>query len=298
MSREDRWLTRWLLLTLAVALLLIGVNAVGFHYTGIFYYPRQFLLAFIAVPVAYCGRCHLFVSPRVSFVLRNCALYTLAIAALDALVTGMQFTPFPPIDLTLQRWDHAQGFDTAAVLRWTAARPALRAFLDSCYASTSVQMMLAPLIAGVAQDRRRMRIYLYAVVYSSLIGSLFYYFFPSSGPATVYASPDFTSIQRATSMKFYQVHHFQKVTTALGGMCAFPSFHVAWSVLLTYAALPYKRVFYPVAALNALAVASTLLLGWHYLVDVPAGIVLAAVSLIVAAKTDDRLAGKAFERRR
>lgn len=290
MPQEDRWLSRWLLLSLAAACLMSGVNAVGFHFTGIFYYPRQFLLALLALPVAYCGRCHRVLPERVSFVLRNGALYVLALAALDAMVTGMQFTPFAPFDLALQRWDRALGFDTVALLRWTAARPRLRDFLGSCYDSTSIQLMLAPLAAGIAQDRRRMRVFLYAMVYSALAGCLFYYFCPSSGPATVYASPDFLSIQRLTSLKFYQVHHSQKLTTMDGGMCAFPSFHVAWSVLLSYSALPYKWLFYPVSALNVLAIASTVLLGWHYLVDVPAGIVLAALSLAAAARTDDRFA--------
>ena len=222
--------------------------------------------------------------------LRNGALYVLVLAALDAMVTGMQFTPFPPFDLALQRWDRALGFDTVAFLHWTAARPRSARVLELCYESTSIQLMLAPLAAGIAQDRRRMRVFLYAVVYSALIGCLFYYLFPSSGPATVYASPDFLYIQRFTSMKFYQVHHCQKLTTMDGGMCAFPSFHVAWSVSLSYSALPYKRLFYPVSALNVLAMVSTVLLGWHYLVDVPAGIVLAALSLAAAARTDDRFA--------
>jgi hypothetical protein len=292
LSREDRWLTGWLLLTLAVALLLVGVNAVGLHYTGILYYPRAgFLLLCVALPVAYSGRYPAFVSPGVLCALRNWAFYALALDAMGVLVTGVQFTPFPPIDFALRRWDHALGFNTVAVLRWTAARPALRSFLNSCYDSTDIQLTLALLIATMAQDRRRMRVYLYAMVYSSLIGCLFYYFFPSSGPATVYASPDFMGIQRFAAMKFYQVHHFQKVTTMLGGMIAFPSFHVAWSVLLSYAALPYRRAFYAIAALNVLAIVSTVLLGWHYLVDVPAGIALAVFSLVAAARTDDRLAG-------
>jgi hypothetical protein len=293
LSREDRWLTRWLLLTLALAVLLIGVNALGCRYTGILYYPGRFLpLTLIALPVAYCSRWQGWASPRALFFVRSWALYALAVSAPWALLNGVQFTPFAPIDLLLQRWDRALGVDVAAVLHWTAARPALRSGLEKCYDSTNYQLMFAPLVAGLAQDRRRMRVFLYAIVYSSLLGFLFYYFFPSSGPAAVFASPDFVSIQRATSMKFYQVHHFLKVTTMQGGMIAFPSFHVAWSVLVTYAALPCKRVFYPLAVLNFMAVASTVLLGWHFLVDVPAGIALAAVSLIAAAKSDDRLAGR------
>jgi membrane-associated phospholipid phosphatase len=90
-------------------------------------------------------------------------------------------------------------------------------------------------------------------------------------------------------MKFYQVHHFQAVTTMLGGMIAFPSFHVAWSVLLAYAALPWKKAFPFVAFWNALVIVSTVLLGWHYLVDVPAGLALAIVALAAGELTHRRL---------
>ncbi len=76
----------------------------------------------------------------------------------------------------------------------------------------------------------------------------------------------------------------------LGGMIAFPSFHVAWAVLTTYAALPVRRLFWAVAALNVLVVASTVLLGWHYLVDVPAGLLLGALSLYAGERTHARLA--------
>ncbi len=254
-QREDRWLTGLLLLALALAFLPLGVNAAFFHYTFISYFPREFApLLCVALQFAYFDRCHAFVSPRTSFLLRNGALYGLAMIALAAFVTGIQVTPFPPIDRDLLRWDRALGFDTAAALRWIAARPGLRGFLNACYASTDAQLALAPLIAGFAFDSRRMRVYLYAIVYSFLAGGLFYYFFPSSGPATVVPSPDFLWIQRATAMKFGQVHRFQPVTTMQGGMIAFPSFHVAWSLQLAYAALPWKRGFPFVAALNALVV--------------------------------------------
>jgi membrane-associated phospholipid phosphatase len=65
---------------------------------------------------------------------------------------------------------------------------------------------------------------------------------------------------------------------------------VMWAVLTTYAALPRRRLFWAVAALNALVVASTLLLGWHYLVDVPSGILLGVLSLYAGELTHRRLA--------
>jgi PAP2 superfamily protein len=290
LSREDRWLTLLLLLPLSLAFVSYGINAQLFHFTGISYFPCLLTpVIFLALILAYRDRSYASLSPRARFIVKNCAFYALAHFALALFVTGLQFTPFPPIDLTLQRWDRFFNFDTAAALSWTASHPALRALLILCYASTDFQLALAPLVAGFAFDRRRMSVYLYAFIYSFLVGGLFYYFFPSSGPGSIYHSPYFMSSQLLTSAKFYEVHHFQKVTSIQGGMIAFPSFHVMWAVLTSYAALPNRRLFWGVAALNILVVASTVLLGWHYLVDVPAGLFLGALGLWAGAFTRDRV---------
>ena len=290
-SREDRWLTCLIFLSLALALVFLGINASIFRFTGISYFPRLLApLLCVALQFSFFDGCYAHISPRAGFIIKSCALYALSHVALALFVTGLQFTPFPPIDSALQRWDHFLHFDTAAALAWTASHPWFRALLNLCYDSTDVQLALAPLVAGFAFDRRRMRVYLYAFVYAFIAGGLFYYFFPSSGPTAVYQSPDFLNVQRLTSLKFFQVHHFQEVTTIMGGMIAFPSFHVMWAVLTTYAALPSRRLFWGVAALNVLVVASTVLLGWHYLVDVPAGLLLGAVSLYAGGLTDRRLA--------
>jgi len=291
LSREDRFLSYLLLLTFALTLLFLLINAAAFHFTGISYFPRESTpLICLGLQFAYFDRIYNHVSPRTGFIIRSAAFYGLANIALALFVSGLQLTPFPPIDEALQRWDHALHFDTAAAIAWTAAHPLLRRFLDWCYMSTDVLVALAPLAAGFAFDKKRMRVYLFAFAYANLIGGLFYYFFPSSGPATVYRSPYFAYIQQLTSAKFYWVHHGLPVTTMWGGMIAFPSFHVMWAVITTYAALPYRKLFWGVAVLNVLVILSTVLLGWHYLVDVPAGIALAGVSLYLGTHTHRRLA--------
>ena len=289
-SREDRWLAAWLLAALALSAGLLAVNSAIFHYTGVSYFPREgWWLAFVALDLAVFGQWVRQRSPRASFAAVNLAFYALTAAVMGVLTTGIQYSPFSRIDPALARWDARLGWDTVAVLAGVARRPALRSFLIFCYNSTELQLVLAPVVAALAHDRRRLRVFLYAIVYSSIAGSLVYYFFPSSGPAGVFSSPDFLPVQRLTHQKFEQVHNFQPVTTLLGGLIAFPSFHVAWSVLATYAALPRKNLFLALCALNAVVIASTVLLGWHYLVDVPAGLLLALGALWAGEATHRRL---------
>jgi hypothetical protein len=280
LSREERWLAAWLLLTLTTAAVLIALNRTTRCYTGICYVPVELTpLVLAAISAVFTGLWIRGLEPGKAFVLVDGGFYGLVIIASGALATGVQYTPFAPIDPLLARWDAALGYDTVAVLRWVAAHPALRFVLNRVYDSTDLLLVLAPLAAFWRRDERVLRVYLHAILYTFLAGCLFYYRFPSSGPASVFASPDFLAVQRATFMKFRQVHEFRPVTTLLGGMIAFPSFHVAWSVLLTYAALPVRRLFWAAAAWNALVIVTTVVLGWHYAVDVPAGVLLAVLGL-------------------
>jgi hypothetical protein len=291
LTREDRWLTAWLLLTLLVSFSLIGYNAATSCFTGVCYFPREFTpLIFAALSAAVTGLWIREAERRKALALIDCGFYALTMIASAALVTGVQFTPFPPIDGALARWDAALGYDTVAVLHRIAAHPALRAALNQVYDSTDLLLFLAPLPALWNDDRRVLRVYLHAIVYTFLAGCLFYWFFPSSGPASVFQSPDFLPNQRATFMKFAQVHQFRPVTTVLGGMIAFPSFHVVWSVLTTYAALPDRRLFRAALAWNALVIVSTVVLGWHYVADVPAGILLALLGILAGEAAHRRLA--------
>lgn len=290
MNREDRWLTIWLALSFLTAFILIGVNAIFFQFSGISYLPKQlilpiFLLLLLMAYNFYAGD-HW---PRISFAIHYGGFYALSMVALAVLATGVQFTPFPPIDPLLARWDAWLHFNAVDVVRWTNARPLLRSVLNLGYDSINIQLSIVPLVFLLFQDRRAIRVYTHATVYSSLIGFVFYYFFPSSGPASFYSSSVFSAMQRLTFAKFYNAHHFLPVNTILGGMVAFPSLHVAWAVMLAYASSANKWLAYPIGLLNALMIVSTVLLGWHYLVDVPAGIILALASLFLAEKTHCRL---------
>jgi membrane-associated phospholipid phosphatase len=64
----------------------------------------------------------------------------------------------------------------------------------------------------------------------------------------------------------------------LEGLITFPSFHVAGGLMVTWAFRRYRRMFLALAVLNALMIASTVLLGPHYAVDILASLVVFAAS--------------------
>jgi len=296
LAREDRWLAWWLAACFAAAAAMVAVNAAFFGYVGISYFPRLF--APLPIAAAMCAWIGIVGRGRAQEkeLLVDLSSYALAMVAMAALTTGAQYTPFAPIDAALARGDAALGWNAPAALHWTAARPLLRQTLSACYASTDVQLALLPLAASLAPDRRRRRVLVHAMIYALLGGTLFYYFFPSSGPAGVYASPDFLPVQFWTARKFALVHARLSGATLAGGMIAFPSFHVAWSALAVDACRGRRRLFWPALALNAAVIAATVLLGWHFLVDVPAGLALAAAAVGAGEYAHRRLAAAARPR--
>jgi membrane-associated phospholipid phosphatase len=71
----------------------------------------------------------------------------------------------------------------------------------------------------------------------------------------------------------------------VAGVVCFPSFHAIWAVLCGYAFSGFRRsVRIPVYVLAALMLLSTVTTGWHYVIDVLAGLMVAGVSLVIARR--------------
>ena len=70
---------------------------------------------------------------------------------------------------------------------------------------------------------------------------------------------------------------FEKVE----GIITFPSFHAALGVLFPYALRQIKWAFWPAMLVNGTMILSTPVVGGHYLVDVIAGVVVAAASILL-----------------
>ncbi len=290
LTREDRWTAFTLLATFLLAAAMCAANALGPRYTGAEYFPALFVIPLLtAFNVWLTGARQAARTGTPKPWLTDLGAYALAMLGLAALVQGMQYTPHAPIDPALLACDRRLGWDTAGALAWVAARPTLRWWLTRAYESTDLQLALAPLLPLLSRDARRSRVFVHAMMYASVLGALCYWFLPSSGPASVVGSPHFPWVQRATYMKYSQVHSWSPVTTVWGGMVAFPSFHVAWAALTVYAAAGDRRALWPVAALNVVVAASTVVLGWHYLVDVPAGLALAGLALCLGEAAHRRL---------
>jgi membrane-associated phospholipid phosphatase len=268
----------------------ILINYFFFHYTGAFYIPAIWIniLPVMAalLMVALCTQEH---APRLAYFTKSYTLYYFIFLSLAVQTTGIQYTPFPLIDKYLVIADQWMGFYTLSVLNWTYAHPLIQTICSYCYESLGFQLIILPLFIAFLMDKSAIRIYFLTLIITYLIGMTTYYFFPTAGPTAIFHSPHFIPVQHDTFLKFFEVHHRLLLTTLDGGMIAFPSFHVIWAVLLTYLCRNQKWLFYPIIILNIGVIASTVFLGWHYLTDVIAGILLAVWSIILAHKISRKI---------
>jgi PAP2 superfamily len=204
--------------------------------------------------------------------------FFLVLIVMVFVVNTAQYTPFPPIDRQLISVDSALYINLQEIVAWTADRPWLREILGMSYNSLQYQVAYLPLIIIAGRKINYIREFYALLLLTALFGFTFYYFFPTMGPASFIESPYFFKEQYATGIKFTEIHRHLLPTTLDGGMVAMPSFHVIWAWLCLYMVRCWPVVFILLLPVNLLLVASCVLLGWHYFIDLIGSVIVLLVA--------------------
>lgn len=223
-------------------------------------------------------------SPRSSTFLWGTGLFFWTVLVNLVFANGLQATPFSPIDEALVKSDQWMGINTSLMMAWTYHHAHIHAIFRFAYDSLVYEIIFIPVMLMLLNQRKALGMFFIAQLFSFYIGSVIYYFFPTMAPSGVFHNPFFSATQEDTSLRFFQVHHYLQVTSDQGGLIAFPSFHVVWAILLTYACKKQKIIFYPLMAYNSILIVSTVFLGWHYATDVIGGFALAAAALLFSER--------------
>ncbi len=282
-----------LILNLEMVLVLVGfffiaLNAVTFRYIGDQYLSLGWIwwtplcLAIILFSPVYFK-----IIPKWVFLLKSYCWYFLGIFAFLVMLDGVQYTPFPTVDAFLGDADRALKIKDMLLMNWAYAHPILLIVLKIAYQSVVAQWLLMPLLLffwGKKQDQREpLQFYLVTSLLAFLIGAATYYFFPRVGPASIYSDTHFNRAQIDTVLNFKQIHQYLMITTFDGGILAFPSFHVLWSVITIYIWRKASLGFFaPLLLLNLMAIGATLFLGWNYAIDIAFGVVIGFVAICFA----------------
>lgn len=202
-----------------------------------------------------------------------------------ALEGPLLLTPFAPIDHMLAIWDAHLGIHTTHIMAWIHQpnhnwHHMLVPLLQTAYASLTPIMILTPLFLHYTQhNTQRSRLYLLATMLGGLIASFIYFFWPTTAPITVLPSPYYNIDANQLLHRFILIHHNLPFTHTSGaGLIAFPSCHVLWTCILifTYWHRPILR--WMMLMLGCLIIWATMALGYHYGVDVIAGMLIAVLS--------------------
>jgi membrane-associated phospholipid phosphatase len=191
----------------------------------------------------------------------------------------------PLNDALLIRVDRALGFEWISLCNWAAAHPQIRSAMTFAYFSLQNETLLVLLVISVFYPARARR-FTTALIVSSLFTIPLLWVFPVGGPfVAIKGLPQFCMSDAYVGSQHYMLlrtHGFAAIDAGnLSGIVAFPSYHATSAVLLTYF-LRRIPVVYPAAiAFNALMIAATPVIGGHYIIDVVAGIVVAAATIWV-----------------
>lgn len=190
-------------------------------------------------------------------------------------------------DAMLASWDRAIHSPAVALAVLDHGHPALQRATRLVYDSLQAGGIVALLALPLTDRMRRAQEFLGGLFYASLLSLALFWLVQGTGPWAAGAFEP-SAVQRQTGDLLTQLQRGAPVTLDLahpGALIAFPSWHTILAVL-TGVALAFRRETKVLATLwSAGVVVSTLLTGWHYGVDVLAGLVVATVAAVAARHT-------------
>jgi membrane-associated phospholipid phosphatase len=201
----------------------------------------------------------------------------------------------PLWDPTLASWDLALGFDWMAVMRLVDQSVAATLVLSFAYGSLIPQIIVVVCALGFQRRLAELRTVMLAAmlcgsicilisafmpavaygVYLDVHRSDFHHVFPWAGFIKMH---DFDSLRAGTIPQLDFV--------AMQGIITFPSYHAGLSAITFWGFCKSRKNWLriPGATLATLTILSTPIDGGHYLVDVIAGIVIAALCIAFASR--------------
>ena len=263
------------LLLFILSIIAIVVNSNVYHFSGNNYCPPY------SRSIAYCllliyGTCLLQfgkASPQIKF-LKELILFFLVIAVIAIATNAVQYTPFPTIDKKIVAFESALHINLDDIMSWTYTKPTFKTLLKISYETLPLQITFIPLILIATRRFQYLHEYYFLLIISTIIGYSFYYFFPTTAPASIISSHHFSQEQYATGLKFTQIHQHAEPTTMNGGMISLPSYHIIWAWYCLYILRGWPIWFAILLPINLLLVASCILLGWHYFIDLLGGVIV------------------------
>lgn len=218
--------------------------------------------------------------PRIATIAMAVAVLNVSLVAVSVFTYLALLSGRPPIDAALAAADKALGFDWPGTYAYVMERPALERVLSFFYWSVHSQIAVLIIFLNVTRRLERTNEFMTLFVLTVLACTAGAFIWPAdsawahyviTGPIA-YHLPHLEAMRAGTMLTLS--------TGELHGMITFPSFHATLGVLLIYAARG-TVLFWPGLVLNIGMIAATPTIGGHHFVDVPAGLALALVAIVL-----------------
>jgi hypothetical protein len=290
----NRWILILSVFIVLFSLIALLINYFIYQYPGNNYFPNNTIHIGVTLVLFYIGLVLLGGGKSKISGYGLELLYFFGVMSLVALATNaVQLTPFPTIDKQIIAFETLFHINMETIVAWTHSHSSLNLLLGFIYDSLTNQMCFIPLFILAMGRFDTLRDYYFLLLFTALFGFIFYYFYPTIAPASALQSPYFTPYQMATGLKFNQIHHHILPTTIEGGLIALPSFHTIWAILCIYLLKEWFIAFYILLVINIILIASCILLGWHYPIDVLSGVLLTAVGYYFLIRSKKSFKGQA-----
>jgi membrane-associated phospholipid phosphatase len=206
------------------------------------------------------------------------AFLWVAFSATGVILTYLAATLCLPLrDSDLSQIDRALGFDWAKSVGILAAHRWVLLAAGVVYNSMLPQIVASILYFAHIGRSDRNREFLWLGMTSLLITTVISGLVPAVGPYSAGEMPHWSkmllTIRSGTETRF--------TINEMQGIIAMPSFHTVLAAIFVYVHRPPLRSFVPIAVLNFLMVLTVPFVGHHYLIDVIAGAIVAAVCIVL-----------------
>ena len=210
--------------------------------------------------------------------------WTLLIALLIVQAAPITSTfAFPLRDGLWRNLDQHLRIDVPAIMAFVHRHPAINSLLLRSYAFALHPLVICaiflPALLGKREAAQR---FVLSNAFSFVLALPLMVFLPAVGPWVGWGFPP-DKLQKACEATIYALRHGSlDIRDNFGGIVCLPSFHAFWAIVSAQALCAFRYLRYPALVIAALITVSTVTTGWHYGVDVIAGLLMVMICTMLS----------------
>jgi membrane-associated phospholipid phosphatase len=175
------------------------------------------------------------------------------------------------------RLDHSLGIYVPGIMEWSSHHW-FGNFVNRTYPLLFPMLLVSYFLPALTGKVRAAQQFITSNLIAFAVSVPLFGLFPAVGPWYGYHLPA-NPTMAACQLSLFHLRAPGPYSLQLYGVVCFPSFHVIWVLLCANSLWCFKPLRIPVAILSTLIILSTLTGGWHYFVDVLAGLLVAAAAI-------------------